>query len=522
MQSDKRESCAGVSQHTMRKCYPILFLFFFVTYGYFFQGGGWNQNGRIYLTQAIINHGTFAIDAYKEDAPQMEFVNMGDWAFCRGHYYSNKSPGLSFLAVPPFALARYLASRTGGFTPEQQVLACAYFSNLCTTVLLSTLLCLLLFYVCVRLFNLGINEALLLTLAFGLGTLAFPYSTAFYCHQPAAFCLFFSLVLALHIRHGSSQKKQILAAAAGLLAATGVLIEPSALYLLAAVFIYLVWFKECRQYSAFFILGCIPAVLAQCFYNYSCFGKPFASSYDFANPAVMVRINGRLFGAPSPETLLQLLVSPYRGLLFTSPVLLMMLPGAIYFFREKKWRAEALFCAGASALFFIFIAGFYAWNGGSAPGPRYLLPAYPWFFLLTIFAVRRLPNLFRALAVISIVINLAITAVGVEIPAEIKNPLLDVVLQNLAAGRVSINPVPFSHFNNYPDIYQLAKIENWPSIQNFNSFNLGEALFPHSPASIVPLLCFWLACAAWWTKRLSPRAAGGKKYEARSPRKQAV
>jgi hypothetical protein len=123
--------------------------------------------------------------------------------------------------------------------------------------------------------------------------------------------------------------------------------------------------------------------------------------------------------------------------------------------------------------------------------------------LLTVFAVRRLPNLFRALAVISIVINLAITAVGVEIPAEIKNPLFDVVLQNLAAGRVSVNPVPFSHFSNYPDIYQLAKIENWPSIQNFNSFNLGEALFPHSLASIVPLLCFWLACAAWWTNRVS-------------------
>ncbi len=119
----------------------------------------------------------------------------------------------------------------------------------------------LLFYVCVRLFNLGINEALFLTLAFGLGTLAFPYSTAFYCHQPAAFCLFFSLVLALHIRHGSSQKKQTLAAAAGLLGATGVLIEPSSLYLLAAVFIYLVGSKSAGSTAPFSSWAAYPPAL---------------------------------------------------------------------------------------------------------------------------------------------------------------------------------------------------------------------------------------------------------------------
>jgi hypothetical protein len=469
-----------------------------VTYGYFFQGGGWNQNGRVYLTQAIINDGTFAIDQYKEDSPQMEFANMGDWAFYKGHYYSNKSPGLSFLAVPPFALAQYVLQHFTRIEPEQQVLCCSYFSNLCTTVVLSSLLCLTLFYVFFQLFQLALTRSLLLTLFFGLGTLAFPYSTAFYSHLPAAFCSFSSFVIAMNIRHGNLRKKTPAAFAAGFLAGMGVLIEPSAMYLLAAVFIYLVWSKEGWRYSIFFIAGCIPAGLAQGFYNAVCFGHPLVASYDYANPEVMVRINGGLFGVPGLNTLMQLLVSPYRGLFFSSPVLLMMLPGVICFFREKRWRGEAVLCSCASLFFFILIAGFYAWHGGSAPGPRYLLPAFPFFFLLTIFSLRRFPRLFILIGCVSILVNLSITIIGVEIPADIRNPLFDTVIKNIVAGRVSINPVPFSHFNNYPDIYKLAKIENWNTIKNLNSLNLGELLFPHSLKSVLPLLFFWLLWGAWW------------------------
>jgi len=78
-----------------------------------------------------------------------------------------------------------------------------------------------------------------------------------------------------------------------------------------------------------------------------------------------------------------------------------------------------------------------------------------------------------------------------------------VVLKNILAGRVSINPMPFSHFSNYLDIYKIAKIETWTSIQNSNSFNPGELLFPHRLVSIVPLLCFWLIWGVWWVKSTS-------------------
>ena len=243
---------------TARTRYALLFVLFFVSYAYFFQGGGWNQNIRICLIRALIHERTFSVDSYREDAREMAFVNSGDWAYYNGHYYCNKSPGLSLLAVPPFALAEFCLRFLFPNEPERQVLLSAYVSNLTTVVPMSALLGVLMFHVFSYFFGLGQGAALLSALCFGFGTLAFPYSTAFYCHQPAAFCSFGSFVLAMHMRHDRSERKKGMALLAGFLAGLGVLLEPSAVYLLAAVLLYLGWFKQCRPYLVLFMLGCIP------------------------------------------------------------------------------------------------------------------------------------------------------------------------------------------------------------------------------------------------------------------------
>src|SRR5262245_62035968 len=74
-----------------------LFVLVFGAYAYFYQGGGWSTNSRFDLTRAIVERGTVAIDAFHE--------NTGDKSERDGHYYCDKAPGLSWLAVPPYALA---------------------------------------------------------------------------------------------------------------------------------------------------------------------------------------------------------------------------------------------------------------------------------------------------------------------------------------------------------------------------------------------------------------------------------
>src|ERR1700751_4693414 len=92
-----------------RKTAALLGLVIFFSFIYFYEGGGWNQNSRFDLLRAIVERHTLQIDAYHE--------NTQDKAHFRGHYYSDKAPGLVFLAVP-FALAARPALRMLGVDPE--------------------------------------------------------------------------------------------------------------------------------------------------------------------------------------------------------------------------------------------------------------------------------------------------------------------------------------------------------------------------------------------------------------------
>src|ERR1700690_1173329 len=92
-----------------RKTAVVLGLVTFLSFTYFYEGGGWNQNSRFDLLRAIVERHTLRIDAYHE--------NTQDKAHFNGHYYSDKAPGLVFLAVP-FALAARPALRSMGVDPE--------------------------------------------------------------------------------------------------------------------------------------------------------------------------------------------------------------------------------------------------------------------------------------------------------------------------------------------------------------------------------------------------------------------
>src|SRR5450432_4745408 len=89
-------SAENSSSH--RKIAVLLGLVTFLSFTYFYEGGGWNQNSRFDLLRAIVERHTLQIDAYHE--------NTEDKAHFNGHYYSDKAPGLVFLAVPFVVIAR--------------------------------------------------------------------------------------------------------------------------------------------------------------------------------------------------------------------------------------------------------------------------------------------------------------------------------------------------------------------------------------------------------------------------------
>src|ERR1700686_3469053 len=68
-----------------RQSAVVLGVALLISYAYFYQAGGWNQNSRFDLVRALTEHRTLRIDGYDQ--------NTGDKAVVNGHVYSDKAPG---------------------------------------------------------------------------------------------------------------------------------------------------------------------------------------------------------------------------------------------------------------------------------------------------------------------------------------------------------------------------------------------------------------------------------------------
>src|SRR5882724_5515943 len=87
----------SIANQSLRKQAILLFCLLFFCYAYIHQGMGWNQNSRLDLLHALFVQKTFKIDQYHE--------NTGDKSVHDGHYYSDKAPGIVFIALPAFAVS---------------------------------------------------------------------------------------------------------------------------------------------------------------------------------------------------------------------------------------------------------------------------------------------------------------------------------------------------------------------------------------------------------------------------------
>jgi hypothetical protein len=73
-----------------------IFLAFFFLYSLFIQWYGWNEQSHLILTRAITEEKSFRIDS---------FYNLtGDRSIFKGHYYSDKDPGMAILSQPIYSL----------------------------------------------------------------------------------------------------------------------------------------------------------------------------------------------------------------------------------------------------------------------------------------------------------------------------------------------------------------------------------------------------------------------------------
>ncbi len=445
----------------------IIFLTLLFCYAYFFpRWAEWNQNSRMDLTVALVEQGRFEIDDY--------YQNTGDYAVYGGHIYTDKAPGTSFLGVPAYAAFR-LATRvpvvevllqklshsealqatlreggTGLLLEKVRFAAALYVATFFVVALPSALMGLLLYRFLGRFLE-SETPRVLLVLGYGLATIVFPYSTVFYGHQTAAVSLFAAFYLAYRVRRDELSPGYLWAV--GALLGLTVLVEFPALVAGGLLGLYVVWFLYRREGwrsvvsgAGRLVLAGMPFALLLGFYNASCFGSPFTSSYRYLGNFPEISGTGFLgFTAPSWEALWGITFSPYRGLFYLSPFLLWAMAGFWHAVRDKTWRAEGLLSLATVAAHFALISCWYDWRGGYAIGPRNLILILPYLTIVIALLLRQLYSpfscsLFYLSLLFSFVLVWIAATAGQEFPPiTVAHPLQEFWWPRFAAGDVTRN-----------------------------------------------------------------------------------
>lgn len=461
----------------------------FVTCAYFQAGGGWNQNSQFDLTRAIVEHRTFAIDAYAG--------NTGDVARHGSHLYSNKSPALSWIAAIPYAVLHAVEH------DSSSIAAIAFNAYICTLLCIAlpgALVALMLYrYARGKGFSAPWSACVALTTT--LATQSLPYATIFMLHVPSGALLLFAAI---------SPRRTLAGLAAGLATVMNYLCAPALLILGLA---------GDRKWR--FGAGAVPPLVLLAIYQKICFGSVFASS--IAREDARFLSSGAMFGLfrlPQPDALFGISFSPYRGLFFFAPVLIMAVAGVVVWFRNGDDRRMLGAVVLIFAIFFFVNASFNGWEGGFGIGARYLVPAIPLLALAMLRCKGWQRPMLIALAIVSFAINFAATAVDPQPSGSIPRPLTQYILPLLIHGHFSPDvpitaPWSAATFTGHTSVNRMTFDEaivfqrhppgSWPS--EWASFNLGEPSFGAGDVrSLIPIgaiLLLGVAAIGWKTRSIA-------------------
>ncbi len=239
------------------------------------------------------------------------------------------------------------------------------------------------------------------------------------------------------------------------------------LYGLGGVYLLLLSWKG--RVAFLFLFGLAVPVGIALFYHNRCFGGPFNFPYYYETyHEFAVAHSQGIAGVTAPrfDLLLKLLVSPFRGLFYYSPILLLAPLGIAAMLKDREWRKEGAAILLASVGYLLFNSAFSDWEGGWSMGPRHLVPLIPFLMTAIMYlaakasvAGRRIFALAAApLGTISIVFMGLGVSVFPYFPKEFSNPLYDLSLRFLLRGRFAPNAGEFFGLFGPKSLLPLAAI----------------------------------------------------------------
>jgi hypothetical protein len=358
---------------------------------------------RFCLSQALV-HGHLSNDGC--------LATSFDKAFYGGHLYSDKAPGLSFLAVPVVKAVR--------LAPVDEISGSD--ARLWAVHVLTSGLAFLIgaFLVGRVAEGLAPGRGAAALVAFALGTIVAPLAATGAAHDLSATLGFGAFVLAW-------RQKPLLA---GLVAGGALLSEYQTAAILVAVGAY-VALRGARSAAAY-LAGLVPGVAVLLVYDALAFGSPFHLSYRYV--AISQQQSGFFgIGLPRAHAVWEVLGGS-SGLLLVSPVLAAAAYGLVLLWRTRP--AEAAVCAVVTGFFLLLEFGYYTPYGGTELGPRFFTPALPFLAVGLGPAFARRPRLTAVLTVPSVVAVVGLTLVWSQHPP-IRNTIWGELVRATYEGRAS-------------------------------------------------------------------------------------
>ncbi|MBW2028485.1 MAG: hypothetical protein JRJ31_05350 [Deltaproteobacteria bacterium] len=408
------QGVVGASATKIPKRPALWALLFFLAF-YYLTNAGWYKIGDEAVMSAvakqIVQKGRIGIE--QEQLPNIGPYQDDSVMGQDGAYYFKWGIGQSLIEAPFYFLHRLL---TG--LPLHPNIAISDFDttmiselmmiSLCPS-LISALGCALVFLLGLRL---GFSKAtsLFVTLIYGLGTMAWPYSKSLMSEATQNVSLLGSVYGA--VCYGLSPRRRFLLLSA---ACMGFAVITKVLLIVLSPFIvfYVLGVRRSRRSYYDLVICFVPVMLLflglQLWFNYVRYNSPWEFGYDQGFDALG-------FSTPLYVGLWGLWMSPGKSFFIYTPIAILGLACAGVFYRKRRWEA---------LLFLAVIVGttvphamWCSWSGDWSWGPRFLLLLTPYLIVPTGFFFGKWgakSPLKKSVVVLLILISLGVQVLGVSI-----------------------------------------------------------------------------------------------------------
>ena len=324
-----------------------------------------NENVRLYMTAAIVEHGTYQIDEIRD---RWGWVN--DAAVHHGHVFSVKAPGTSLLGVPAYALYHW----GGGDDRTTALWLCRV-----TASILPVLVFLFYFHAWLgrRTEHPSLRDATFVSVA--LGSLLFGYALLYVSHTLSAASAFGAFMLLFDARH-EGRLDRWRAFLAGLFTAGVTFFEYPGLVVSIALASYGLVSVRPRSLLAAYVLGALVPTLLVMHFQWIAFENPLMPGHLYVETdALRVAHHEGVFGATGfhPDAAFTLLFDLGSGLLPLTPLLALAVVGFPRIIARRKTRLDGLVALSCFVLTYAVITFMNNWRGGWTIGPRYLAVVVP-------------------------------------------------------------------------------------------------------------------------------------------------